>query len=38
MSGSLAEQLKSGRINLAVLFDDGQLGAFDQHARWSRKT
>ena len=28
LSGSLAEQLKSGRINLAVLFDDGQLGAF----------
>ena len=28
LSGSLLEQLKSGRINLAVLFDDGQLGAF----------
>jgi LysR family nitrogen assimilation transcriptional regulator len=28
LSGSLAEQLKSGRINLAVLFDDGQLSAF----------
>ena len=28
LSGNLAEQLKSGRINLAVLFDDGQLGAF----------
>lgn len=28
LSGSLQEQLKSGRINLAVLFDDGQLGAF----------
>ena len=28
LSGSLADQLKSGRINLAVLFDDGQLGAF----------
>jgi LysR family nitrogen assimilation transcriptional regulator len=28
LSGSLAEQLKSGRINLAVLFDDGQLAAF----------
>jgi len=25
LSGNLAEQLKSGRINLAVLFDDGQL-------------
>ncbi|MES2151427.1 MAG: LysR substrate-binding domain-containing protein [Pseudomonadota bacterium] len=28
LSGSLAEQLKSGRINLAVLFDDGQLAHF----------
>ena len=28
LSGNMAEQLKSGRINLAVLFDDGQLGAF----------
>lgn len=28
LSGSLIEQLKSGRINLAVLFDDGQLSAF----------
>lgn len=28
LSGSLAEQLKSGRINLAVLFDDGQLAPF----------
>jgi LysR family nitrogen assimilation transcriptional regulator len=28
LSGSLAEQLKSGRINLAVLFDDGQLAGF----------
>jgi LysR family transcriptional regulator, nitrogen assimilation regulatory protein len=28
LSGNLAEQLKSGRINLAVLFDDGQLGPF----------
>lgn len=28
ISGSLAEQLQSGRINLAVLFDDGQLGHF----------
>lgn len=28
LSGTLIEQLKSGRINLAVLFDDGQLGAF----------
>jgi LysR family nitrogen assimilation transcriptional regulator len=32
LSGSLAEQLKSGRINLAVLFDDGQLGAFASSA------
>jgi LysR family nitrogen assimilation transcriptional regulator len=27
LSGHLAEQVKSGRINLAVLFDDGQLAA-----------
>ena len=29
ISGSLIEQLKSGRLNLAVLFDDGQLGSFE---------
>jgi LysR family transcriptional regulator, nitrogen assimilation regulatory protein len=28
LSGNLIEQLRSGRINLAMLFDDGQLGAF----------
>lgn len=28
ISGNLIEQLRSGRINLAVLFDDGQLNAF----------
>jgi LysR family nitrogen assimilation transcriptional regulator len=28
ITGNLAEQLRAGRINLAVLFDDGQLGAF----------
>jgi LysR family nitrogen assimilation transcriptional regulator len=28
ISGNLTEQLKSGRLNLAVLFDDGQLEAF----------
>jgi LysR family nitrogen assimilation transcriptional regulator len=28
LSGNLIEQLKSGRINLAVLFDDGQLNSF----------
>jgi LysR family nitrogen assimilation transcriptional regulator len=28
ISGNLIEQLKSGRLNLAVLFDDGQLGPF----------
>ncbi|HEX8956766.1 MAG TPA: LysR substrate-binding domain-containing protein [Burkholderiaceae bacterium] len=28
LSGNLVEQLRSGRINLAVLFDDGQLHAF----------
>lgn len=29
LSGNLIEQLKSGRLNLAVLFDDGQLSMFD---------
>lgn len=28
LSGNLTEQLRSGRINLAILFDDGQLSAF----------
>lgn len=28
LTGNLSEQLKSGRANLAVLFDDGQLGPF----------
>ncbi|QYF95038.1 LysR family transcriptional regulator [Massilia sp. PAMC28688] len=28
LSGNLAEQLRAGRINLAVLFDDGQLAGF----------
>ena len=28
LTGNLTEQLKSGRINLAVLFDDGQLAQF----------
>ncbi|MRW91093.1 LysR family transcriptional regulator [Duganella sp. FT80W] len=28
LTGNLSEQLKSGRVNLAVLFDDGQLGQF----------
>jgi LysR family nitrogen assimilation transcriptional regulator len=28
LTGNLGDQLKSGRINLAVLFDDGQLGQF----------
>jgi LysR family nitrogen assimilation transcriptional regulator len=28
ISGNLIEQLRSGRINLAVLFDDGQLSPF----------
>ncbi|MFC5473900.1 LysR substrate-binding domain-containing protein [Paraherbaspirillum soli] len=28
LTGNLIEQLKTGRINLAVLFDDGQLGTF----------
>lgn len=29
LTGNLADQLKSGRVNLAVLFDDGQLSQFD---------
>lgn len=29
ITGNLIEQLKSGRLNLAVLFDDGQLGGFE---------
>lgn len=28
LTGHLTEQLKTGRINLAILFDDGQLGGF----------
>ncbi|MES2264802.1 MAG: LysR substrate-binding domain-containing protein [Pseudomonadota bacterium] len=28
LTGNLAEQLKSGRVNLAILFDDGQLSPF----------
>jgi len=32
LSGNLIEQLRSGRINLAVLFDDGQLHAFASEA------
>lgn len=28
ITGNLAEQLRAGRLNLAVLFDDGQLGGF----------
>lgn len=28
LTGNLSDQLKSGRVNLAVLFDDGQLGQF----------
>jgi LysR family nitrogen assimilation transcriptional regulator len=28
ITGNLVEQLQSGRLNLAVLFDDGQLGHF----------
>ncbi|MDY7578852.1 LysR substrate-binding domain-containing protein [Herbaspirillum sp. RTI4] len=28
LTGNLIVQLRSGRINLAILFDDGQLGAF----------
>lgn len=28
LTGNLSEQLRSGRLNLAILFDDGQLGGF----------
>jgi LysR family nitrogen assimilation transcriptional regulator len=28
LTGNLAEQLRAGRVNLAVLFDDGQLAGF----------
>jgi LysR family nitrogen assimilation transcriptional regulator len=28
LTGNLIEQLKTGRINLAILFDDGQLASF----------
>jgi LysR family nitrogen assimilation transcriptional regulator len=28
LTGNLTEQLRSGRLNLAILFDDGQLGSF----------
>jgi LysR family nitrogen assimilation transcriptional regulator len=32
ISGNLIEQLKAGRLNLAVLFDDGQLAQFESTA------
>lgn len=32
LTGNLTEQLASGRLNLAVLFDDGQLGKFNTKA------
>jgi LysR family nitrogen assimilation transcriptional regulator len=28
LTGNLTEQLRSGRLNLAILFDDGQLSGF----------
>lgn len=28
LTGTLTEQLRAGRLNLAILFDDGQLGGF----------
>ncbi|MBV7538548.1 LysR family transcriptional regulator [Duganella sp. sic0402] len=31
LTGNLSDQLKSGRVNLAVLFDDGQLNQFTTH-------
>jgi DNA-binding transcriptional LysR family regulator len=36
LTGNLAEQLRAGRVNLAVLLDDGQLAALPP-PRWSRK-
>lgn len=36
LTGNLAEQLKSGRVNLAVLFDDGQLTPFST-TPWRKK-
>ncbi|MBR7801527.1 LysR substrate-binding domain-containing protein [Undibacterium fentianense] len=32
LTGNLTEQLASGRLNLAILFDDGQLGKFNTRA------
>jgi len=32
LTGNLTEQLRSGRLNLAILFDDGQLGHFSSTA------
>lgn len=32
LTGNLTEQLASGRLNLAILFDDGQLGKFTTKA------
>ena len=32
LTGTLTEQLRSGRLNLAILFDDGQLGHFSSRA------
>lgn len=32
LTGNLTEQLASGRLNLAILFDDGQLGKFNTQA------
>lgn len=29
LTGNLTEQLRSGRLNFAILFDDGQLGGFN---------
>ncbi|STR18245.1 Cyn operon transcriptional activator [Janthinobacterium lividum] len=37
ITGNLNEQLKSGRINLAVLFDDGQLTPFACCPWWRKR-
>jgi DNA-binding transcriptional LysR family regulator len=36
LTGNLSDQLKSGRVNLAVLFDDGQLASLPPR-RWRKK-
>jgi LysR family nitrogen assimilation transcriptional regulator len=37
LTGNLTEQLKSGRLNLAILFDDGNCKIIFHAHRWSKK-